>query len=183
MEQFIWRDPPKCDWLIIRPTSIWGPYFGEPYRHFFEYILKGLYFHIGDNKCFKTYGYVGNTVYQIHKLLITNTKTSSNKVYYLGDDPAYEIGDWANEIAKEIGKDLPLVPKFLVRAAAYVGDLLGSINVRFPMNSFRYYNMTLDGTNDLYEIGKIAPNLPYTRLEGTKITLKWLGARSGKSQH
>lgn len=180
MEQLIWNDPPNCDWVIIRPTSIWGPYFGEPYRSFFEYIMKGRYFHIGDSKCQKTYGFVGNTVYQIYTLMINDTQKNTNKVYYLGDEPPYDIGNWANEIAGEIGRQLPVVPKPLVRAAAYFGDFLSIFKVRFPMNSFRYYNMTLDGTNDLNEIEEIVPNLPYTRLDGTRITLRWLKARSAK---
>lgn len=174
MEQLIWENPPKCDWLIIRPTSHWGPYFGIPYRGFFEFISRGLYFHIGRKKCFKTYGFVGNTVYQICKLLDTDTEESSNKVYYLGDEPAYEIGDWANEIAREKGKELPHVPILLVKFAAYLGDLLGVFKIKFPMNSFRYSNMTTNGTNDLSEIAKVAPHPPYTRLEGTKMTVKWL---------
>ena len=28
----VWGDEPQCDWCIIRPTSIWGPWFGVPYR-------------------------------------------------------------------------------------------------------------------------------------------------------
>ena len=176
MERLIWNEPPKCDWLIIRPTSIWGPYFGEPYKNFFDYILKGLYFQIGNNKCFKTYGYIGNTVYQIQQLLIADTKAMSNKIYYLGDDPSYEINEWANEIATEINRKVPKVPNCFVRLLAYFGDFIGFFGMNFPMNSFRYYNMTLDGVNELSEINKLAPSLPFTRLEGTKLTLRWMAS-------
>ena len=35
-ENNVWKNKPKCDWCIIRPTSIWGPWFGVPYRNFFD---------------------------------------------------------------------------------------------------------------------------------------------------
>lgn len=34
-EKIVWDNKPQCDWAIIRPTSIWGPWFGVPYRNFF----------------------------------------------------------------------------------------------------------------------------------------------------
>jgi hypothetical protein len=46
--------------------------------------------------------------------------------------------------------------------------------IRFPMTSFRYSNMTNDGTNDVSNTYKLAPKIPFTRLEGTKITVEWI---------
>src|SRR5690606_29131795 len=54
------------EFCIIRPTSIWGEWFSEPYRNFFDYILSEKYFHPGKRTCTKTYGYVGNAVFQIY---------------------------------------------------------------------------------------------------------------------
>lgn len=39
-------------------TSIWGPWFGVPYRNFFDMVMRRMYFHIGHIKCHKTYGYI-----------------------------------------------------------------------------------------------------------------------------
>ena len=100
----------------------------------------------------------------------------SNKIYYLGDDPSYEINEWANEIATEINRKVPKVPNSFVRLLAYFGDFIGFFGINFPMNSFRYYNMTSDGVNELSEINKLAPSLPFTRLEGTKLTLRWMAS-------
>ena len=68
-EQITWSNPPKCDWAILRPTSIWGPWFGVPYRNFFDMVKSKMYFHIGHRSCSKTYGYVKNAVYQIKQIL------------------------------------------------------------------------------------------------------------------
>ena len=56
-EYKVWADKPLCDWCIIRPTSIWGPWFGVPYRNFFDMVMRRMYFHIGHIECHKTYGY------------------------------------------------------------------------------------------------------------------------------
>jgi nucleoside-diphosphate-sugar epimerase len=173
-EEYIWNNVPKCDWCIVRPTSIWGPFFDEPYKFFFEYIIKGYYFHIGKNRCYKTYGFIGNAVFQIKQLLNADTTSPDNKVFYLGDYDPYEINEWANEIGDESGRHIPTIPKIIVRTLSYFGDFLGIFNIKFPLTSFRYKNMTEDGINQLDNMVKIAPFLPYKRNEGVKITLKWI---------
>lgn len=173
-EKKVWEDPPHCDWCIIRPTSIWGPWFGVPYRNFFDMVMKRMYFHIGNIKCHKTYGYVGNSIYQIEQLLFAETPDKNNKVFYIGDEPAYEINEWADEIAGELGFMVPTMPVWFVKCLAKFGDFVGLFGVHFPMQSFRYGNMTNDGTNDMTNTYKIAPETPYTRLEGTKKTIEWI---------
>ena len=173
-EKEVWKNEPDCDWCIIRPTSIWGPYFGEPYRNFFDIVVKKMYFHFGKIKCYKTYGYIGNAIYQIKSLLFNETKDRNNKVFYIGDEPAYEINEWADEIAKELGYKVHTVPVFFIKILAKIGDFLKIFKIHFPMQSFRFYNMTHDCINDMSNTYKYAPNNPYTRIEGTKITLKWM---------
>ena len=101
-EKTVWGNAPHCDWAIIRPTSIWGPWFKVPYRNFFEMVMSHRYFHIGHKSCSKTYGYVGNSVYQIKEILLNDTSDKNNKIFYIGDAPATNIEEWANEIAGEL---------------------------------------------------------------------------------
>ena len=178
----VWGDEPQCDWCIIRPTSIWGPWFEEPYRNFFDIVMKRMYFHIGHIKCHKTYGYIGNAVYQIEQLLFNDTPDEDNKVFYIGDEPAYEINEWGDEIAAELGFKVPTMPVWFVKCLAKFGDFLDLFHIHFPMQSFRYGNMTNNGTNDMSNTYKIAPEMPYTRLEGTKATIAWIRKYEGKSK-
>lgn len=173
-EKIVWKNKPNCDWCIIRPTSIWGPWFGVPYRNFFDLVMKRMYFHIGKIKCYKTYGYVGNSVIQIEKLLFADTKDEGNKVFYIGDEPAYEINEWADEIANELGYKIPTMPVWFVKCLAKFGDFLSIFKIHFPMQSFRYANMTNDGTNDMSNTYKIVSEMPYTRLDGVKETIRWI---------
>lgn len=176
----VWGNEPQCDWCIIRPTSIWGPWFGVPYRNFFDMVMRRMYFHIGHIKCHKTYGYIGNAIYQIEQLLFTETSDSENKVFYIGDEPAYEINEWADEIANELGFKVPTMPVWFVKCLAKFGDFLGLFKIHFPMQSFRFGNMTNDGINDMRNTYKIAPKTLYTRLEGTRATIEWIKKYEGK---
>ena len=173
-EKIVWDKKPQCDWAIIRPTSIWGPWFGVPYRNFFDMVISRKYFHIGRKSCTKTYGYVGNAVYQIEQILFHETLNEDQKVFYIGDNPPTNIEIWANEIAAELNFNIKRVPFWMLKIAAYFGDLLKLFNITFPMTSFRLKNMTTDNTIDLSETYKIAPNPPCSRIDGIKATLQWL---------
>lgn len=173
-EKIVWENKPHCDWCIIRPTSIWGPWFGVPYRNFFDMVMKRMYFHIGNTRCFKTYGYIGNSVHQIERLLFTDTLDEENKVFYIGDEPAYELNEWADEIADELGFKIPKLPTIIIRSAAWFGDFLKAVNIPFPMTSFRYENMTNDGTNEIGNTKRIVPEERYSRKDGIKATIKWI---------
>lgn len=166
--------PPNCEWAIIRPTSIWGPWFKEPYRNFFDMIMAHNYFHIGNKSCTKTYGYIGNAIYQINEILFTAKENIQGKVFYIGDYEPYNIETWGNEIANELNTKIRKVPFFIIRIAAIVGDLFKALKISFPMTSFRLKNMTTDNIIDLSNTKEIADDLPFSRIEGIKNTLSWL---------
>lgn len=175
-EEIVWHNKPQCDWAIIRPTSIWGPWFGVPYRNFFDMLITHRYFHIGSKGCTKTYGYVGNAIYQIEQILFNDTRDENRKVFYIGDNPSTNIEDWANEIADELDYKVRRMPWWLLRLVAWSGDLLKFVGISFPMTSFRLKNMTTDNIIDLSATYKLAPNPPYSRIEGIRKTLKWFNA-------
>lgn len=165
---------PSYTWSIIRPTSIWGPWFGEPYDKFFHIVMKRMYFHMGKKACRKTYGYIDNAIYQIESILKAEPEKVNRNVYYLGDYEPYPITDWANEIAEMEGISIPQVPYLCFKLMGYVGDILKKIGIAFPMTSFRLHNMTTDNVHNLDPIKSIAPTLPVSRLVGTERTLEWI---------
>jgi nucleoside-diphosphate-sugar epimerase len=166
--------PPSVPWALVRPTSIWGPWFREPYRNFFDYVLKGRYFHIGDTRVFKTYGYVGNAIYQIQSILDAPASDIDGRVFYLGDSSQYDIREWADAIAHRNGLSIPQVPLALVRGGAWFGDLLKAFGLRFPMTSFRLKNMTTENRIDLRPTINLAPNPPFDRDRSIDLTIDWL---------
>lgn len=165
---------PKYTWSIIRPTSIWGPWFGEPYDKFFRIVLNRMYFHMGKRACKKTYGYIDNAIYQIMSILHAPEEKVMRKVFYLGDYEPYDITEWANEIAKCAGFKIPNIPYFFFVMGGRFGDLLKLLGITFPMTSFRLKNMTTDNIHDLSPIKELAPNLPVSRQEGNINTINWI---------
>jgi nucleoside-diphosphate-sugar epimerase len=166
---------PRHKWTIIRPTSIWGPWFGMPYLDFFNIVYQGKYFDF-NNTCSKTYGYIDNTVDQIRMLIDVNTH---GKTYYLGD-PEIQISEWANEISLLMGKGpIRKIPFFVIRTAALTGDALGLIGVKFPMTSFRLSNMTTNNILPLADIYAVAGQPKVSRREGVMRTLTWLAKHKG----
>jgi nucleoside-diphosphate-sugar epimerase len=173
-ERLIHGTPPNCAWAIVRPTSIWGPWFREPYRTFFDYVLQRRYFHIGKTRVRKTYGYVGNAIYQLEVLLTAPAEGIQGRVFYLGDSSEYVIRDWADAIASRRGQRVPEVPLTLIRCGALLGDLLNKLGLRFPMTSFRLKNMTTENRINIDPIMRAAPALPYDRPRAIDLTLQWM---------
>lgn len=173
-EKIIKERNPQYIWSIIRPTSIWGPWFGEPYNKFFHIVLNHMYFHMGKRACKKTYGYVDNAIFQIMSILRADKEKVNRKVFYIGDYEPYDITEWANEIANEEGIKIPCIPYWCFVCAGKFGDLLKNLGIAFPMTSFRLHNMTTNNVHDLTPIKLIAPDLPVPRVEGTKRTLEWI---------
>lgn len=173
MEEIIRSSNIKCEWVIVRPTSIWGPGFKTPYRNFFDRILSRGYVHIGNRSGTCTYGYVGNTVEQYYALMKSD-KTSNNEIYYLGDYEPYSIEKWANEIADEKGIVIPKIPFFICYCGALFGDFLKIMHISFPLTRFRLNNMTTNYTMNTENLKAIMPSLPYSRKQGVEETVLWM---------
>ena len=149
MEKIIRESTHNYEWAIVRPTSIWGPGFSEPYRNFFDMVINKRYFHIGSHSCTKTYGYVENLIYQIDSILSAPIEKIQGNVFYLGDYEPTNIRLWANEIATEVGIKIKIIPFSIIKLAALGGDILKLFGVKFPMTSFRLNNMTTNNVVDL----------------------------------
>ncbi len=173
MELLLRKEDIPFKWLIIRPTSIWGPWFDTPYRDFFDKVYKRKYFNIKDKACTKTYGFVLNSVYQIDKLL--NAETLNGSMYYIGDEPPINISAWADEISEKLGNSKFIsVPYYIFKFAALFGDVLKKASINFPMTSFRLKNMTTNNIIPLEKTYTITGELPYNREKAIDITLQWL---------
>lgn len=164
--------------IVVRPTSIWGPWFGEPYRQFFDYVLKGRFACPSGESAFKSFGYVGNTVFQIMAIIDSEPGSLNGKVFYLGDYEPVNVRSFAREIAKQaqIGS-IAIWPRQIFQVAAKVGDCLKILGFRSPMTTYRLQNLTRDNVVNLLEetkeiAGKV---LPYNLPDGVTKTLNWIG--------
>ena len=169
-------------WVIVRPTSIWGPWFGAPYRDFFEAVLHYLYAHPKGYRIRKSFGFIGNTVHQLDRLAYGQVDEIRFKTLYLCDYSPLEVRSWARCIAHSFDRRTPLdLPVSLHYISAKVGDFIENIsNFKAPLTSFRLSNLLADMTYDSEELQKIVGALPFTMEEGVEITARWMMSDKGR---
>jgi len=163
-------------WVIIRPTSIWGPWFGIPYRGFFDAVRKGLYAHPRGERLYKTYGYVGNIVHQIWKFISAPADKVKGRTFYVADYQPLEIRETAEIIRETFGappiRDIPVVA---LRTLAKAGDgfkRLGWNNP--PLTSFRLNNLRTQMVYDMSATQDVVGPCPFTLKEGVRATVDWI---------
>lgn len=161
-------------WYIVRPTSIWGPWFGAPYRDFFLAIQRNRYFHPKGQRIQKSFGFVGNTVYQLVQL--TKSEALAGRTFYVADWPPIEVGEFATQIQQELGsRPIREIPLSALRLMAIAGDIAMSVGYDGPpLNSFRLDNLVTPMVHDLSPLQSLLERLPYSQEEGVRITCAWL---------
>ena len=166
----------NCEWVIVRPTSIWGPWFEHSYKAFFRTIDKNRYFHIGDKEFCKPACFVGNAVYMMTKLLFENEPQISKSTYYLADYPWYSTKQWANTIQKVLGsKKIKTAPVWLLHVIAKFGDVIKLVTMKdFPLTSFRLKNMLTGGEYPTNNTKEICGELPYNLTKSVMLTTGWM---------
>lgn len=176
-EQIVRRAAPlRYSWAIVRPTSIWGPWFGSPYRSFFEMLERGLYVHPRGHYPQRTYGFVGNAVAQIAAIASASSTDVQGRVFYLGDYEPINVKSWGDAIRRARGRaPVRELPYTVFRAAALAGDVLKRFGISNPpMSSFRLSNLRTPAVYDLSATQKLCPALPFDRKQAIAATLAWL---------
>jgi nucleoside-diphosphate-sugar epimerase len=164
------------DWVIVRPTSIWGPWFHVPYKQFFIQIAKGQYVHPGRYNPRKSYGYVGNTVYQIERIIEAPVERVNGRTLYLCDYEPLYLREWANQIQRALGtKPIRTAPFPFLRFAAEVGEVAKRAGWRHPpLTRFRLNNLITEMVYDTSELQSIVGPLPFSTEQGVVTTVEWL---------
>jgi len=165
-----------CPWIIVRPTSIWGPWFDIPYKTFFLTIAKRRYVHPGQAKILKSFGFVGNTVFELQRLLDADAGVISGRTSYLADYPPIDVAEMANKIQRTFG--VPAIKSVdirLLRLAALAGDALKLLGWRNPpLTRFRLQNLLTPMVHDLAFLQATVGVLPYSMPHGVELTVDWL---------
>jgi nucleoside-diphosphate-sugar epimerase len=165
-----------CSWIIVRPTSIWGPWFDIPYKTFFLTIAKRRYFHPGKCHVLKSFGFVGNTIFQLQSLTHADASAISGRTTYLADYPPIDVAEMANTIQLTLGSPpIKSVSIRLLRLAALAGDALKICGWHAPpLTSFRLQNLLTPMVHDLEFLRATVGALPYSMQQGVERTVGWL---------
>jgi GlcNAc-P-P-Und epimerase len=165
-----------CPWMIVRPTSIWGPWFDIPYKTFFLAIASGKYFHPGSQEIYKSFGYVGNTVYELDRLIRADGTVVHRKTFYLEDYPPVNLRVMADHIQQTMQvQNIQTIPVILLRRVAFLGDLAQRLGwSEPPLTSFRLENLMTTMIYDSTALAQIVGKLPFSMEEGICKTIEWL---------
>jgi len=167
-------------WVIVRPTSIWGPWFDIPYRNFFDAVRSRIYFHPYGINIRKSFGYVGNSIYQLECIAVAPASSVNKETFYLCDYPPIEVGRLADSIAASFNQKKPIrVPMSFLRTAAIIGDILKKIGIKEPpLTSFRLNNLQTEMIYDTTELERVCGHLPFKTEEGIQSTVDWINDKS-----
>lgn len=162
--------------LILRPTSIWGPWFGVPYRNFFDAVRLGRYLHPRGLRIHKSFGYVGNSVYQLDRLMFAPDAQVQGRTLYLCDYAPVEVRAWAETVRAAFGAPpVREVPVPLLRAGAAAGDALKALGMRNPpLTSFRLANLMTEMLHETAPLEAACGPLPHSLDEGVRRTVAWM---------
>lgn len=171
----------QCPWVMVRPTSLWGPWFDVPYKTFFTAIRRGLYVHPRGRKIRKSFGFVGNSVYEIEKLVSCSAALVHGKTLYLADYPPLEVRQWAELIRGEMGaRPILDVPLWALGFLAKAGDAAKAFGMAEPpLTSFRLDNLLCEMVHDLGPMEAICGKLPCSVEQGVRKTVEWMNGHPG----
>lgn len=166
----------RIPWVMVRPTSLWGPWFDIPYRRFFDAVRAGWYVHPKGLAVRRSYGFVLNCVAQLECLANADRSRVCGRTFYLADYRPVELRAWAECIRRSFqAPAIREVPIWVLRCAAAVGDVLRAAGVKNPpLTSLRLSNLTKDAVMDTAPLEAICGDTPYDAERGVELTVDWI---------
>jgi len=163
-----------CVWTIVRPTNIWGPWHLRYRLEAWRVIKKGLYLHPAGAPVVRTYGYVGNVVWQMQQILNASAEKVDRQTFFVGDK-SIDIHEWVDAFSMALRNEhARRVPRVILKMIALVGDIAGFAEIKFPLTSSRVRSMTQDYLTPMDKTFDAFGNPPFSLQQGVEETVKWL---------
>ena len=173
-EQLLHALHPNFRWTVVRPSVIWGPYHPTFAQHVWRYIRLRLYLHPSNFDVIRSYGYVENVAHQMIRIAEVDPGVVNRKTFYVGDEPLPST-QWLDAFSLALtGRPVRRVPGWLLRAAAYGGELSGRIGGPSPINLGRLTRMTSDFAVPMEPTFAALGSSPVSLEEGVRRTMHWL---------
>lgn len=163
------------EWVIVRPTTAWGPGMSPHYQRLLRMIRSGSYFHVGHGPLLKSYGYVDNMAHQYLELMNAPTEKVHGRVLYLADYEPIDLIGWCDALQVALrAPRIRTIPRWVAQALARTGDTINALGFQdFPFNSFRLRNILTQYRFDLSDTQAICGPLPFTTEQGVERTAAW----------
>ena len=173
--EMIVRGSGRADWVILRPTIIWGPWHPAFRDGIWKYIANRCYLHPSAKQpIMRCYGYVENTAEQIIRLASVDISRTGRRVFYVGDGTIDQTR-WVDGFAIALtGQPAQKVPKFVLFGLGQIGEGCKKVGVRFPMDKGRYFRMTTTSDIDLEPTVSLVGTPKIAIEDGIRETVDWL---------
>lgn len=170
----------KKEWVIARPSTVWGPGMSDHYLNFIKYIDKGFYFNVTFNKVYKSFSYIGNTCFQIEKLISCSSLFINKKTFYLSDYKPLELHDWTNKLSQSLNRgkiySIPLYFSYFISIFFYLARALRIIK-NVPITFYNISNIRTNYINN-NDLENLTGPLPFNYKDGVNNTIKWYKSES-----
>lgn len=165
----------RIDYVILRPSMVYGP--GEVKNKFslFKAVKKGYYFNIGkENKM--SFVYVDDLCEAI--ILCFNNKMK-NETFIITDGNVSSMKQFSELIARELGVRKPFTfPLWFAYAVAFGFKVLGFFGAKQLLDFSRIRTLTKNEGYDISKARRILGYSPKVDLrEGVKRTVEWYRTR------
>lgn len=175
MEKLLRCKKYECiDWVIVRPTNVWGPYHPRFPLELWKYVKKGIYLHPAGPPVVRSYGYVKNVCQQMLLISEAPALLVRGEVFYVSDPPVDSacVLDAFSRSFRNRG--VLKVPRWILRVMAYVGDVANLFIGRAPFNSGHYRRMTTDHTSREETVWERLGYQEIPIAQGISDTIAWL---------
>jgi nucleoside-diphosphate-sugar epimerase len=163
----------KCVWTFVRPTNVWGPWHVRYQQEAWRVIKKGLYLHPAGDPVVRSYGYVGNIVWQMDQILKAPAEKVNRQVFYVGDRPI-DIYEWVDAFSMALRtQHARKVPRLILRMIGWIGDVVTAVGIKFPLTSSRVRSMTQDYLTPMDKTFDTFGTPPNTLEDGVSQSVHW----------
>jgi nucleoside-diphosphate-sugar epimerase len=164
-------------YLIIRPTSVYGPWGGSPYREFFQAIKNSRYFHVGRADNLVSLVYVENLVDQT--ILLSLNESANNQLFFGNDFHPYTMREIVDAAANYYNVKIYAVPSPLMTMVAYAFGVFKLFGINVPIYPSRLKNIKANYCYDIHKSIRLGYDPKFDLREGVVKTLDWYEKNKG----
>jgi nucleoside-diphosphate-sugar epimerase len=164
------------DYTIVRPTSVYGPWGGSPYREFFDAIRRCRYAHVGRADNLVSLVYVENLVDLT--MLVSTHPDAAGETYFANDFHPYTMREVVDTAAAYYGVQIRQAPVWLMVLIAYALGLFKMVGVTVPLYPFRLRNIQMTYCYDIQKSVRLGYDPKFDLARGVETTLAWYDAHA-----
>jgi len=176
-EEILWKEADDLVWVILRPTTIWGPRHPSFDRTILKYLERRWYLLPTGIDPIRSYGYVASVVSQFLAAATLPAKRIDHQVFYAGDAPI-RSSTWLDGFSRALsGHPVRRIPGAALRLLATLGSMSKRLGGPAPIDRGRLYRMTTDYPVPMEATFAVLGSGPFSMEQGIAETSAWLRDR------